>query len=117
MKEMSPKLSNELKNLFPNLPYRERGIKITLDLLKVTIKILNNATNKTLPQNCRNETAEKTPYGLDKLVKINLPTSQRTANIVSDILAKKKIVKIIHVKNKKTERMIKGTCLVNKWTW
>ena len=117
MKKMPQELLIKLKSLFRNLPYNERGIKITLDLLKVTIEILNNATDKTLPQNCRNATADNTPNGLDKLVKINLPTSQRTANIVSDILKKKKIVEVIYIQNEKTGRKIKGTRLLCSWTW
>jgi len=117
MRKMPHIIQEKLKSLFPKLPYRKRGIIITFDLLKVTIEILNDANDKTLPQNCRNEVAEKTPDGLDKKIKINLPTTQRTANIVSDVLKEKKVVKIILVQNKKTRRMIKGTRLLGNWTW
>ena len=86
---MPEKLLKKLLNLFERLPYRERGISINADLLRTTVELLNAVEGNILPQNCRNDIAERTPDGLDKRIKIALQSDTRTANIVSDELAKK----------------------------
>ena len=83
------KIVEKLLNLFERLPYRERGISINADLLRTTVELLNAVEGNILPQNCRNDIAERTPDGLDKRIKIALQSDTRTANIVSDELAKK----------------------------
>jgi len=101
--------------LFEQLPYRERGILINSNLIIATIEILNSNKEKTLLQNARSEIMEKTPDGLDKLIKRKLKSNTRTANIISDILQEKGIVEVIKIKNKKTGRLIKATRLLNEW--
>jgi hypothetical protein len=99
------------------LPYYSRGIKISEELVKVTIECLNNAPSNILPQNCRNATRSKTPDGLDLRIKNKMGFDLRTANIISDILAEVGIVNVIQVINPKTERNVKATKLLEEWTW
>ncbi|GHV83670.1 hypothetical protein AGMMS50212_10100 [Spirochaetia bacterium] len=80
-------------------PFTYRGIKITEELLCTTLEILNAEETKALPQNARNLSAEDTPDGLDKRIKIKLCGNTRVANIVSDILAEKEIIEIIRQTN------------------
>ena len=103
-------------NRFCNLPYKERGIQINEELIIITIEILNENESKILPQNARNVIMEKTPHGLDKIIKQRLNTNTRTANIISDILENKGFVEIIKIKNEKGN-YIKATKLLNEFTW
>lgn len=99
------------------IPYHERGIKIGRNLIKATLKVLNEANNHTLPQNCRNASMEQTPDGLDKRVKKKMGTDLRTANIVSDELEKAGVAVVTKVENPHTGRMVKGTTLIKEFTW
>ena len=100
-----------------SLPYNCRGIKITHQLIQVTLECLNEEPSKTLPQNCRNNIRSKTPDGLDYRIKNRMGSDLRTANIISDILAEAGIVKITHIINPKTGRRIKASQLLKDWTW
>jgi hypothetical protein len=95
------------------IPFKDRGIKITHELIKITIELLNAEPTKTLPQNCRNVVRERTPDGLDKRIKERLNTNQRKANIISDVLEKAGIVEVIQ----RTGRTVKRTKLLEKWSW
>jgi len=121
MKEIPKNLFNKILKRLHKLPIKKSrgisGIYITEALVRVTLEILNDAEGNTLPQNCRNETAEHTPDGLDKRIKLNLPTDTRTANIVSDFLSEHGIVEIVDVLNPETNRMIRGTHLLKELTW
>lgn len=77
---------------------------------------MNDVPTKTLPQNCRNDVLEGTPDGLDARLKVRLGNLRR-ANIISDILAKANIVKIVQVENVTTGNYVKGTLLKPEWTW
>jgi hypothetical protein len=107
----------ELRKLKGEIPFRVRGIKITIELIKATMEILNAEPSKTLPQNCLNGSVEKTPDGLDRRIKEYLGTDLRTANIISDVLAEVGIVDVIQVVNPPTGRSVKGTRLRSEWTW
>jgi|GEM_PF-1621074 len=100
-----------------NIPFRYRGILISRELIKTTMEILNAEATKTLPQNCRNDVRGRTPDGLDKRIKGSLNTNLRTANIVSDVLKLAGIVEIVQVINPQTNRRVKGTKLLQKWSW
>ena len=81
------------------------------------MEILNAEATKTLPQNCRNDVREKTPDGLDKRIKESLNTDLRTANIIYDVLKLVGIVEIVQVINPQTGRLVKGTKLLQEWSW
>jgi hypothetical protein len=115
--EMPFEIYKTILNKFEQLPYKERGIKITQDLVMLTITLLNASEGKILPQNSRKDILEKTPYGLDRLIKEKLPTTQMTATIISDILKDKGIVKVVKIPNQKTGKMIKATVLLEEFTW
>jgi hypothetical protein len=100
-----------------SLPFLERGIKVDRNLIEAVIEILNASPSKTLPQNCRNAIRDKTPDGLDRRIKEKLNTDLRTANIISDILARAGIVEIIRVINPATGRLVKGTRLIDERCW
>ena len=107
----------ELTKLRGNIPFQEKGIKISVKLIMATMEILNSAPTKILPQYCRQAAADKTPDGLDGRIKQYLKIDLRTANIISDVLAKVPIVKVIEVGNPITRWLVKGTRLLNEWTW
>lgn len=111
------KLLDDVCNRIGDLPYKYRGIMITRRLIRATMEILNAESNKTLPQNSRNAIRENTPDGLDKCIKESLNTNLRTGNIISDILKEAEIVEIIRVENPNTGRIVKGTKLLQDWTW
>ncbi|MEH7178278.1 hypothetical protein [Neobacillus vireti] len=106
-----------MDRLEQTLPYKCRGIKITHQLIQVTLECLNEEPSKTLPQNCRNDVRSRTPDGLDYRIKNRMGSDLRTANIISDILAEAGIVKITHIINPKTGRSIKASQLLKDWTW
>lgn len=112
-----PKLLDDVCNRIGDHPYKYRGIIITRKLIRATMEILNAESNRTLPQNSRNAVRENTPDGLDKRIKESLNTNLRTGNIISDVLKEADIVEIIRVKNQKTGRIVKGTKLLQEWTW
>ena len=99
------------------LPFRLRGISIKRELIKAAIIALNNTPQKTLPQNCRNDIRARTPDGLDLRIKEYLNTDLRTANIISDVLAEAGIVEVVTIENPRTGRRIKGTKLLENWSW
>lgn len=99
------------------IPFKDRGIMIKREMIKITMELLNGEPTKTLQQNCRNDVRERTPDGLDKRIKENLDTDLRTANIISDVLKQAGIVEVIPVKNPQTGRTVKGTKLLEKWNW
>ena len=100
-----------------NLPFKERGIMITCELIEITMKILNKEPNRTLPQNCRNDIREKTPDGLDRRLKEYYMDHLRRANIISDVLALSGIVDIIQTENPSTGNIVQGTRLRQYWCW
>lgn len=110
-------ICENIQRKYSEIPFKLRGIKISHDLIKFTIEILNNELNKTLPQNCRQLSKQKTPDGLDRRIKDALNIDQRTANIISDVLHEIGVVEVIVVMNPITKRKIKGTKLLPKWQW
>ncbi len=110
-------LNEILRRIVRPFPFHCRGIKVTQQLVIVTLECLNGAPANTFPQNCRNEVRSKTPEGLDLCIKNNMKFDTRTGNIISDILAEAGIVKVTTVTNQKTGRSIKATQLLKQWTW
>lgn len=108
-------ICTRIETKFERIPFKYRGIKITKELVAVTLEILNTETNKKLPQNCRNLIKEKTPDGLDKRIKQNLNTNLRTANIISDVLEKVDIVTVFKHEHITTGRNIKWTKSKIEW--
>jgi hypothetical protein len=122
VKQIPDGLKKKILKKFEELPceessYNERGIKINEELIVTTIEILNSSIDKILPQNCRNLSRNKTPFGLDRYIKEKLNNDTRRANIISDELAKKDIVQVTKRPNPKTGRSIKHTLLKNEWTY
>lgn len=115
--ELVEEIYSNVEIKFGNLPFKNRGITITRELILTTVEILNNEHSNVLPQNSRNAIREKTPDGLDKSIKECLNTDLRTANIISDILKDVGVVEIIDVENPVTGRKVKGTKLLPKWQW
>jgi hypothetical protein len=115
--ELVKEIYHSIEMKFGNLPFKNRGISITKDLILTTVEILNNEPNKLLPQNSRNAIRENTPDGLDKNIKESLNTDLRTANIISDILQEVGVVEVIKVENLVSGRSIKGTRLMPEWCW
>lgn len=113
--ELIQKAISKVENRYGNLPFQHRGIKISKELIQVTMEILNSEPGKVLPQNCRNDIKDRTPDGLDRRIKERLNTDLRTANIISDILKEVGIVEIITMKNSGTKRIVKGTRLLPDW--
>jgi hypothetical protein len=99
------------------IPFSSRGITINRDLIETAMVVLNSSQGKTLPQNCRNDIRSRTPDGLDRRIKECLNMDTRTANIISDVLAEAGVVEIITVINPETGRWIKGTKLLDDWSW
>lgn len=108
---------SRIENVWYELPFEYRGIKIDHELIKVTLDILNYEPSKKLPQNPRNAVVNNTPDGLDKRIKVERNSNLRTANIISDVLAYAEIVEIEKTKNPLTNRSVKGTKLKNEWSW
>ena len=108
------KLLKKFDNL---LPYKIRGIKITENYLLTAIEILNAQNDKTLPQNARNAIMEKTPFGLDRLIKERTGKNLRTANIISDELEKRGIAEVFRQPEEENGRTKKHTRLNEDWTW
>lgn len=115
--ELVEEIYRNVEIKFGKLPFKNRGITITRELILTAVEILNNKHSKILPQNSRNASREKTPDGLDRNIKECLNTDLRTANIVSDILKDAGVVEIIDVENPVTGRKVKGTKLLPKWQW
>lgn len=111
------KVYNNVELKFGTIPFKLRGIKVTHQLIKVTVEILNEEFTKTLPQNSRNATREKTPDGLDKRIKEALNIDLRTANIISDVLMEAGVVDIINIDSLKSDRKVKATRLLQKSCW
>lgn len=99
------------------LPFKLRGVTINSVLIEAAINVLHDSPEKTLPQNCRNDIRIRTPDGLDRRIKEYLNTDLRTANIISDVLAEAGIVEVIGVANPATGRHVKGTRLLDEWSW
>lgn len=100
-----------------SVPFKDREIKITCELIKNTMEILNAEPTKTLPQNCRKSVRRETPDGLDKRLKKSLNSDTMMANIISDVLAKASIAEIVRVPSYRSDRRIKGTTLLPEWSW
>lgn len=115
--ELAEEIYRNVEIKFGDLPFKNRGITITRELILTAVEILNNEHSKMLPQNSRNASREKTPDGLDKCIKEYLNTDLRTANIISDLLKDAGVVEIIDVENPVTGRKVKGTKLLPKWQW
>lgn len=107
-------LLDEVEQRLPPLPFKERGISIDKALIRITLEILNDASGSILPQNCRNDIAERTPDGLDRRIKERTGSNLRTANIISDVLERVGIVKICKMKNFHSDRKVKATMLLDR---
>lgn len=99
------------------LPFPVRGIMVDRNRIQATLEILNAEPTHTLPQYCKNDILEKTQDGLDRRIKEYFGTDLRTANIVTDILEKSGIVRNIKLSSQSTGSEIKGTQILEKWTW
>lgn len=106
-----------VENAFGKLPFKYRGIEISAELIRSVIELLNAEENKTLPQHSANAVVEKTMDGLDRRIKERMGSDLRTANIVSDVLDRAGIVKVINGTNPATGRNVKGTRLLKAWRW
>lgn len=115
--ELLDKVCSAVNQYWESIPFKHRGIKISRELIKITMELLNAEPTKELPQNCRNDVKERTPDGLDRRIKENLNSDLRTANIISDVLKSAGIVDTIPIRNLKTGRSVKGTKLVQEWGW
>jgi hypothetical protein len=100
-----------------SFPIKCRGIRIRENLVKAAMEILNSAPGQTLPQNCRNDTRENTPEGLDLRIKEFLDSDLRTANIITDVLESVGIASNVFVANPETGHSVKGTQLNPRWCW
>jgi hypothetical protein len=118
-KEMPDDIREKVLDLFDDDYFKEkkRGIKIDRNLIIITIEILNNSKDKTLPQNCKKECRAKTPEGLDRRIKEKMNDDLMRATIISDELQKKGIVEVFEKRDEKTKRVKKHTKLNNEWTW
>lgn len=105
----------DVERTYQTLPFNLRGIKISRDLIAATLVILNQESGNSLPQNCRNDIAGSTPYGLDKFLKEKRHSDLRTANIISDVISDAGYAEVYKQLNVKTGRMIKWT--KSKMTW
>ena len=99
------------------VPFYHRGIRITRKLVQAAREILNAAPDRTLAQHCRNARREYTPDGLDRRIKERLNTELTTANMISDVLAQARIVRVFKIENPARGRMIKATKLLEDWGW
>ena len=115
--ELLDKACSAVNQYWESVPFRHRGIKISRELIEITMELLNAESRKELPQNCRNDVKERTPDGLDRRIKESLNSDLRTANIISDVLESAGIVDIILIRNPKTGRNVKGTRLIQEWGW
>jgi hypothetical protein len=111
------KACSNIIRIFQPIPFEYRGINVSLELIKITLDILNDELSKTLPHNCRQLKRNDTPDGLDRRIKDTLNTDLRTANIISDILEQAEIVEVIKVTNFSSGREVNGTRLLKAWTW
>lgn len=99
------------------LPYKRRGITISIELIQACMTVLNDAEEKALPQNNKNSILSETPDGLDARIKARVGSNLRTANIVSDFLETLGIVEIFQAPNWETGRQVKWTRLRQEWGW
>lgn len=106
-----------VEQAYGRLPFKHRGIEISTELIRTVLELLNAEENKTLPQHSANAVAEKTTDGLDRRIKEKMCSDLRTANIVSDVLEKAGIVRVIKGINPATGRDVKGTRLRKTWRW
>ncbi|WP_321508480.1 PQQ-binding-like beta-propeller repeat protein [uncultured Methanoregula sp.] len=106
-----------LEERYSDFPIKSRGIYIRKNLVKATLEILNSMPGKKLPQNCRDDTRENTPDGLDLRIKEYLDSDLRTANIITDLLESVGIASNIQVPSEKTGHLLKGSQLNPEWCW
>ncbi len=119
---ISPSMIDKACNLVESaagkpLPFEQRGITINRKLIEITIETLSAAPEQTLAQNCRNDTCERTPDGLDRRIKEKLNSGTRTANIISDVLALAGIVSVVKVIDPETDLQVKATRLEEEQRW
>ncbi len=119
---ISPSIIDKACNLVESaagkaLPFEQRNVTIDRKLIEVTIETLSEAPDQTLAQNCRNDTCERTPDGLDRRIKEKLESDTRTANIISDVLALAGIVSVVKIVNPETDRKVKATRLEEEHNW
>jgi hypothetical protein len=118
----SPSMIDKACNLVESaagkpLPFEQRGITINRELIEITLEALSTAPEQTLAQNCRNDTRDRTPDGLDRRIKEKLNNDKRTANVISDVLAVAGIVSVVKVINPETDRQVKATRLEEEQNW
>jgi len=99
------------------LPFKHRGVRISEQLIQATMEILNAEPSKTLPQNCRQLKLGDSIDGLDRRLKVKLGTDLRRANIISAVLEEAGVVEVLAVTNPISGREVKGTRLLENWTW
>jgi len=118
----SPSMIDKACNLVESaagkpLPFEQRGITINRELIEITLEALSAAPEQTLAQNCRNDTRDGTPDGLDRRIKEKLNNDKRMANVISDVLAVAGIVSVVKVINPETDRQVKSTRLEEEQNW
>lgn len=100
-----------------DIPFTLGGITINLDLIEAALAVLNGGPQKNLTQNCRNDIRSRMSDGVDGRTKEYLYFDTRTTDIISDVLAEAGVVEIVEVVNPRTGRRIKGTRLLDEWSW
>jgi len=100
------------------LPFERDGVRITGEVVGVTMECLNAEFSKTLPVMAKVLITAPTPEGLDRCLEQRLDRDGRTiAPVIAEILCRAGIVEKTEVLDRTSHRKARAVRLLPAWKW
>ncbi len=100
------------------LPFERDGIRVTEELIGVTLECLNAEFSKTLAITTKAVIASHMPEGLDRCLEQRLNIDGRpVSTVIAEILCRARIAEKTEVLDLSSHRKVRGIRLAQPWTW
>jgi len=100
------------------LPFERNGVRITGELLGVTLECLNAEFSKTLPVTAKAVITANTTDGLDRCLEERLNLDGRpVAPVMAEVLCRAGIAEKTEILDRSSHRKAGGIRLLPSWTW
>ena len=101
-----------------HLPFERNGVRVTEELIGITLECLNAEFSKTLAIIAKAMIASPLPEGLDRCLEQRLNIDGRpTSPVITEILCSARIAEKTEVLDLSSHRKVRGVRLLPSWTW
>ena len=100
------------------LPFERDGVRVTEELIGITLECLNAEFSKTLAIVAKAMIASHMPEGLDRCLEQRLNIEGRpTSAVIAEILCRAHVTEKTEVLDLTSHRKVRGIRLLPSWTW